>query len=121
MDEDGHVATEVPNSVQAQDSEKGVDQISSPNIKPEDSDFKTVLTKLETLPFHDENQRTVFFENVNRLQDRHIIQIFRLGVVPLQTSTTESSEFLENVMRLFEICLSFCYTTHVSKRVTFEI
>ena len=120
MDEDGHVATEMPNSVQAQDSEKGVDQISSPNIKPEDDEFKTVLTELKTLPFHDENQRTVFFENVNRLQDRHIIQIFRLGVVPLQTSTTESSEFLENVMRLFEICLSFCYTTDVSKRVAFE-
>ena len=120
MDEDGHVATEMPNSVYAQDSEKGVDQISSLNIKPEDGDFRTVLTELETLPFHDENQRTVFFENVFRLQDRHIIQIFRLGVVPLQTSTTESSEFLENVMRLFEICLSFCYTTDVSKRVTFE-
>ena len=120
MDEDGHVATEMPNSVYAQDSEKGVDQISSLNIKPEDGDFRTVLTELETLPFHDENQRTVFFENVFRLQDRHIIQIFRLGVVPLQTSTTESSEFLENVMRLFEICLSFCYTTDVSKRVAFE-
>ena len=120
MDEDGHVTTEMPNSVQGLDSEKGVDQISSLNIKPEDDEFKTVLTELEALPFHDENQRTVFFENVNRLQDRHIIQIFRLGVVPLQTSTTESSEFLENVMRLFEICLSFCYTTHVSKRVSFE-
>ena len=120
MDEDGHVTTEMPNSVQGLDSEKGVDQISSLNIKPEDDEFKTVLTELEALPFHDENQRTVFFENVNRLQDRHIIQIFRLGVVPLQTSTTESYEFLEDVMKLFNICFSFCYTTDVSKRVAFE-
>ena len=120
MDEDGHLATEMPNSVQGQDSEKGVDQISSLNIKPEDNEFKTVLAELEALPFHDENQRTVFFENVNRLQDRHIIQIFRLGVVPLQTSTTESYEFLEDVMKLFNICFSFCYTTDVSKRVAFE-
>lgn len=120
MDEDGHVATEMPNSVQAQDSEKGADQISSPNIKPEDDEFKTVLTELEALPFHDENQRTVFFENINRLQERHIIQIFKLGVVSLQTSTTEGSEFLEDVMKLFEICLSFCYTSDVSKRVAFE-
>ena len=120
MDEDGHVTTEMPNSVQGLDSEKGVDQISSLNIKPEDDEFKTVLTELEALPFHDENQRTVFFENVNRLQDRHIIQIFRLGVVPLQTSTTESYEFLEDVMKLFTICFSFCYTTDVSKRVAFE-
>lgn len=119
MDEDGHFATEMPNSVQGLDSEK-VDQISSLNIKPEDGEFKTVLTELEALPFHDENQRTVFFENVNRLQDRHIIQIFRLGVVPLQTSTTESYEFLEDVMNLFKICFSFCYTTDVSKRVAFE-
>ena len=120
MDEDGHVATEMPNTVQGQDSEKGADQISSPNIKPEDDKFKAVLTELEALPFHDENQRTVFFENINRLQDRHIIQIFKLGVVSLQTSTTEGSEFLEDVMKLFEICLSFCYTTDVSKRVAFE-
>ena len=120
MDEDGHVTTEMPNSVQGLDSEKGVDQISSLNIKPEDDEFKTVLTELEALPFHDENQRTVFFENVNRLQDRHIIQIFRLGVVLLQTSTTESYEFLEDVMNLFKICFSFCYTPDVSKRVTFE-
>ena len=120
MDEDGHFATEMPNSVQGQDSEKGVDQISSLNIKPEDNEFKTALAELEALPFHDENQRTVFFENVNRLQDRHIIQIFRLGVVPLQTSTTESYEFLEDVMKLFNICFSFCYTTDVSKRVAFE-
>ena len=120
MDEAGHFATEMPNSVQGQDSEKGVDHISSLNIKPEDNEFKTVLAELEALPFHDENQRTVFFENVNRLQDRHIIQIFRLGVVPLQTSTTESYEFLEDVMKLFTICFSFCYTTDVSKRVAFE-
>ena len=120
MDEDGHLATEMPNSVQGQDSEKGVDQISSLNIKPEDNEFKTVLAELEALPFHDENQRTVFFENVNRLQDRHIIQIFRLGVVPLQTSTTESCEFLEDVMNVFKICFSFCYTTDVTKRVAFE-
>ena len=120
MDEDRHFATGMPNSVQGQDSEKGVDQISSLNIKPEDNEFKTVLAELEALPFHDENQRTVFFENVNRLQDRHVIQIFRLGVVPLQTSTTESYEFLEDVMKLFKICFSFCYTTDVSKRVAFE-
>ena len=120
MDEDGHFETEMPNSVQELDSEKGVDQISSLNIKPEDEEFKTVLTELEALPFHDENQRTVFFENVNRLQDRHIIQIFRLGVVPLQTFTTESYEFLEDVINLFKICFSFCYTTDVSKRVAFE-
>lgn len=75
---------------------------------------------MEALPFLNENQRTVFFENVNRLQDRHIIQIFRLGVVPLQTSTTESYEFLEDVMKLFKICFSFCYTTDVSKRIAFE-
>ena len=120
MAEDGHFATEMPNSVQGLDSEKGVDQISNLNIKPEDDEFKTVLTELEALPFHDENQRTVFFENVNRLQGRHIIQIFRLGVVPLQTSTTESCEFLEDVMNVFKICFSFCYTTDVTKRVAFE-
>jgi len=43
MDEDGHFATEMPNSVQRLDSEKGVDHN---NIKPEDEEFKTVLTEL---------------------------------------------------------------------------
>lgn len=84
-------------------------------------ELETVLTTLTALPFKDEVQQAYFLERVQRLQGNHIIQVFNLGVSPLHECSPESSpEFLEEVMKLFEICFSFCYTADVSKRVAFD-
>ena len=84
-------------------------------------ELETVLKALAALPFKDEVQQAHFLERVQRLQGHHIIQVFNLGVSPLHKCFPESSaEFLEEVMKFFEICTSFCYTTDVSKRVTFD-
>ena len=83
-------------------------------------ELETILTTLAALPFKDEDQQAYFLECVQRLQGSHIIQVFNLGVSSLHYCFPESSaKFLEEVIKLFEICFSFCYTTDVSKRVTF--
>ena len=84
-------------------------------------ELENVLTALAALPFKDEIQQANFFEQVQSLQGYHIIQIFTLGVAPLQQSAEVSSfQFLEEVKKLFDICYSFCYTSDVSKRVPFD-
>ena len=84
-------------------------------------ELETVLTTLAALPFKDEDRQAYFLERVQSLQGNHIIQVFNLGVSPLHECFLGSStEFLEEVMKLFEICFSFCYTTDVSKRVSFD-
>ena len=84
-------------------------------------ELETILTTLAALPFKDEDQQAYFLQCVQRLQGNHIIQIFNLGVSPLHHCFQESSaELLEEVIKLFEICFCFCYTTDVSKRVTFD-
>lgn len=83
-------------------------------------ELETVLTTLAALPFKDEVQQGYFLERIQSFQGNHIIQVFNLGVSPLRECFPESSpEFLEEVIKLFEICFSFCYTTDVSKRVAF--
>ena len=79
-----------------------------------------VLTSLAALPFKDDTEQASYLERVQRLQGYHIIQTFNLGVDPLQKSLAESAELLEEVIQLVEICLTFCYTTDVSKRVSFD-
>ena len=120
MNEYNDVPREMPDSVQQRRSEQNVNPFSNLASRADYNELKTALSELEVLPFKDENQKTVFFENVWRLHGRHIIQIFKLGIVPLQMSTTERSQLLEDVMELFKICLSYCYTTDGSKRVGFE-
>ena len=84
-------------------------------------ELEIALTTLAVLPFKDEVQQAYFLERLQRLQGKHIIQVFNFGVSPLHECFPESSpEFLEEVMKLFEICFSFCYTTDVSKRVAFD-
>ena len=84
-------------------------------------ELEAVLTSLAALPFKDEVQQANFLGRVQRLQGNHIIQVFNLGVSPLQECFPEASaEFLEEVIKLLEICFSFCYTTDVSKRVAFD-
>ncbi|XP_068683616.1 uncharacterized protein [Montipora foliosa] len=80
----------------------------------------TVVTQLEDLPFEDETQRTSFLESVYRLENYHIIQIYKLGVVPLWQSMPKSSEFHKEAKELFDLCLSFCYTQDVAERVVFD-
>ena len=83
-------------------------------------ELEKVLTSLAALPFKDDTEQVSYLERVQRLQGYHIIQIFNLGVDPLQKSLAESAELLEEVIKLVEICLIFCYTTDVSKRVSFD-
>ena len=84
-------------------------------------ELETVLTELAALPFKDEIQQANFLEQVQSLQGYHIIQIFNLGVAPLQSSLAEPSiVLLEDVNKLVDICISFCYTSDVSKRVAFD-
>ena len=116
--EEGEIASELSNSVLLQ-----IQQIVKQNpslLDKRAKELETVLTSLATLPFKDEVQQANFLERVQRLQGNHIIQVFNLGVSPLHDCFAEaSSEFLEEVIKLFEICFSFCYTTDVSKRVAF--
>ena len=83
-------------------------------------ELETVLTELATLFFKDEIQQTSFLEHVQRLLGYHIIQIFNVVVVPFKNSSVEPSAFLEEVKKLVEICLSFCYTSNVSQRLSFD-
>ena len=83
-------------------------------------ELETVLTALATLFFKDEIQQTSFLEHVQRLLGYHIIQIFNVVVVPFKNSSVEPSAFLEEVKKLVEICLSFCYTSNVSQRLSFD-
>ena len=119
MNENNDIPPEMPDIVQ-QNSQQTVNQNSSALDKTADDELKTILTALEALPFIDENQKTTLFKTIHRLQAFHVIQVFNLGVAPLQRNVTEYSECLEEVTKLFEICFSFCYTTDVSKRVAFE-
>ncbi len=119
MSEERERTPELSNSVLQQ-----IQQIlkQNPNLLDQNpKELETVLTTLALLPFKDEMQQVSFLEHVQRLQGYHIIQVFNLGVAPLQKTLAESSaELLEEVIKLFEICFSFCYTTDVSKRVAFD-
>ena len=77
----------------------------------------TAKTQLEDLPFEDETQRT---DSVYRLENYHIVQIVKLGVVPLWQSMPKSSEYHKEAKELFDLCLSFCYTQDVAERVVFD-
>ncbi|KAJ7375953.1 hypothetical protein OS493_037868 [Desmophyllum pertusum] len=113
MNEETEMTPEQANSVDEQ-IRKIVKQNTS-LLDTHAEDLKTVLAKLAALP--SKMKPTGYL----RLQGNHIIQIFNCGVAPLQKYFAESSaEFLEEVRKLFDICFSFCYTTDVSKRVSFE-
>ena len=82
--------------------------------------YDTVVTKLTELHFESEEQRVTFLESVWRLEKYHVIQIYKLGVVPLRISKADTSEFLVEAKQIFELCSSFCYTQDVSERITFD-
>jgi len=120
INEENDVTPEMPDSIQQQRQETLYQNSTLFDSSAED-ELNTVLTAMKALPFGDERQKDAFFENVQRLQGYHVIQIFNLGVASLQKYyMKESPEFLEEVMNLFEICLSFCYAADVSKRVAFD-
>ena len=121
MDEKIELETlELPNSVQIhiQQIVKQNSSLSSQYAK----ELGTVLTALAVLPFKDEIQRESFFHKIQSLQGYHIIEIFNLGVDPRQKSARESSvQILEDVTKLFDTCISFCYTSEVPLRVSFDL
>ena len=117
MNEYNDVLHEMPDCVQQRRPEQSADQFSNVANRAADNELQT---ELEALPFTDENQKKAFFKNVQRLHGIHFLQLFKLGVIPLQKSTTEPSQLIEKVMKLFDICLSYCYTADMSKRVAFE-
>ena len=119
MDEANDNAPEMPGGSHQQSSQT-LGQNDSPLGDTVKDTFKATLTKLEALPFEDEKQKTSFLEKVRRLEEYHVIQVFNLGVVPLQNYMTDSPEFVEEVTKLFEICFSFCYTADVTKIVAFD-
>ena len=82
--------------------------------------YDTVVTKLTELPFESEMQRVALLESVQRLEKYHVIQIYNLGVAPLRISKADTSEFLVEAKKIFELCSSFCYTHDVSERITFD-
>ena len=85
-------------------------------------DVKIARSLLETIPFSCEKEKATFLKRVQCLQDYHIIQIFEHGVAFLKRNLDDSSALLDDaeVRNLFEICLSFCYVTDLSKRVAFD-
>ena len=85
-----------------------------------DDELRKVLKELEELPFQDENQKSTFFKDVQRLRGRHVIQCFKLGVRPLKLCTSKNSNFTEEVMKIFAICVCFCYTPELAKRIEFD-
>ena len=85
-----------------------------------DDELIKVLKELEELPFQDENQKSTFFKDVQRLRGRHVIQCFKLGVRPIKLCTSKNSYFTEEVMKIFAICVCFCYTPEVAKRTEFD-
>ena len=93
----------------------------SPNL-PDTTveEIKVILEKLKLLPFKDDKQRTSLFKSIQCLQGYHIIQIFNVGVFRLQQTASKSSKCMAKILSLFELCSSFCYTTDVSERVSFE-
>ena len=119
MDEDNDDTPEMPGGIQQQDSQI-LGQDGSPLDNTAKDELKAILITLEALPFKDEVQKTSFLEKVGRLEDYHVIQVFNLGVVPLQNYITDSPGFVEEVTKLFEICFSFCYTADVTKIVAFD-
>ena len=90
--------------------------------KESSDDVKMARSLLETLPFSCEKEKAAFLERFQCLQDYHIIQIFEHGVAFLKRNLDDSSALLDDaeVRNLFEICLSFCYVTDLSKRVAFD-
>ncbi|XP_015751337.1 PREDICTED: uncharacterized protein LOC107331279 [Acropora digitifera] len=90
--------------------------------KESSDDVKMARSLLETLPFSCEKEKAAFLERFQCLQDYHIIQIFEHGVAFLKRNLDDSSALLDNAeeRNLFEICLSFCYVTDLSKRVAFD-
>ena len=110
MNEDADEIVEMPRSSREKRSP----------FPPEDTatdDLGTVKTQLEHLPFEDERQR---IDSIYRLENYHIVQTFKLGVVPLWHSMTKTSEFQKEAKELFDLCLSFCYTQDVAERVVFD-
>ena len=85
-------------------------------------DVKIARSLLETIPFSCEKEKATFLKRVQCLQDYHIIQIFEHGVSFFKRNLDDSSALLDDaeVRNLFEICLSFCYVTDLSKRVAFD-
>ena len=85
-------------------------------------DVKIARSLLETIPFSCEKEKVTFLKRVQCLQDYHIIQIFEHGVAFFKRNLDDSSALLDDaeVRNLFEICLSFCYVTDLSKRVAFD-
>ena len=85
-------------------------------------DVKVARSLLETLPFTCETEKAAFLKRVQCLQDYHIIQIFKVGVAFFKKKLDDSSSLSDDgeVRKLFEICLTFCYVTDLSKRVAFN-
>ena len=107
----------------SQTSQEKIRQIVKQNSslsKQHTQELETVLTSA-TLRLKDEIQQTSFLEHVQRLQGYHTIQILNVVVVPFATLEEEpSAAFLEEVNRLVDICLSFCYTSNESQRLSFD-
>ena len=103
------------------DPQQSMDErLNVPSNTTADDEMKTALAELEVLPFQDDSQKSAFFETVWRLQARHIIQCFKVGVAERKNSFTENSQFCEEVINIFEICFSFCYTADVEKQIAFD-
>ena len=119
MDDANDNTPEMPGGNQQQSSPK-LAQNGSPLYNTAADELKAILTTLEALPFKDEKQKTSLFEKVRRLEEYHVIQVFNLGVVPLENYMTDCPEFVEEVTKLFDICFSFCYTADVTKLVAFD-
>lgn len=117
MNEEDDIVTALLGGIQLQDSMNG--DASLPDDTA-DEEVKAIISNLQSLHFKDEDQKTSLLENVQRLQDYHVVQIFKFGVARLRTYGTENSEFVEEVIKLFDICFSFCYTPDVTKRVVFD-
>ena len=98
--------------------EEGSGAISS--VTDADDELRKVLKELEELPFQDEKSKSTFFKDVQLLRGRHVIQSFKLGVRPLKLCTSKNSNFTEEVMKIFAICVCFCYTPEVAKRIEFD-
>lgn len=96
------------------------ERLNVPSDTPADDELKTALAELEVLPFRDDGQKSAFFETVQRLQARHVIQCFKFGVAERKNSFIENSQFCEEVINIFEICFSSCYTADVEKRIAFD-
>lgn len=104
---------------QQNSSQLTVKQKSSPLDGAVDDELEAIIVTLKALPFKDETQKASLFENVHRLESYHVIDIFKLGVSPLQICVQQNSGFVGEVVKLFEICSSFCYTSDVLERVAF--